>query len=121
MPVAGINIMSVNIKREGNFSGPYQMNCNTSIRAVYSDERGKPIADIVVVGDVLVLDEKNEQILKEWKSEKKISESMTVQIMNIFMRDVLTRTVQATDLLRLPMPLPMPAITVEQPNQEKKK
>ncbi len=144
MPIAGLNITNVNVKRTENFTGPYQMNCNASIKdikeqelpqakkkgltlpvefsAVYADENGKSLAEIIIVGDVLFLDEKNEQILKEWKDGKKIPESMTVQIMNVIMKDVLTRTIQLTDFLRLPIPLPMPSFVAGQPKpQEKKK
>lgn len=143
MPIAGINITNVNIKRNENFAGSYQMNCNTSIKdvkeqelpqikkkgltvplefsAVYADEKGKSIADIIITGDVLFLDEKNEQIMKDWKADKKFPEGMTVQIMNLIMRDVLTRTIQLTDFLRLPIPLPMPSFAMEQSKQEKKK
>ncbi len=143
MPIAGMNITNVNISRSGDFSGSYQMNCNTSIKdlkeqelpqikkkglsvplefsATYSDGKGKPIAEIKISGDVLFLDEKNEQVLKDWKSEKKIPEAMSVQIMNLIMRDVLTRTVQATDLLRLPMPLPIPSLSMEKPKMEERK
>lgn len=142
MPIAGISITSVNIRKSGNFVGAYQMNCNTTIKeireqevpqikkkglamplefsAAYSGEDGKPFAEILISGDVLFLDEKNEQVLKEWKGEKKIPESMTVQIMGVIMKDVLTRTIQLTDFLQLPIPLPLPAITVET-KQEKKK
>lgn len=144
MPIAGINITSVNVKRSANVAGEYQMNCNASIKdvkeqefpqinkkgltlptefsAVYADEKGKPLAEITIIGDVLFLDEKNEQILKGWKSDKKIPESLTVQIMNVIMRDVLSRTIQLTDFLRLPIPLPVPSFVAGQPKpQEKKK
>lgn len=143
MPVAGINITSVNIKRNANFAGQYQMNCNTSVKevneqdmpqlkkkglslpvefnAVYSDDGGKTLAEIIVVGDVLFLDEENERILKEWKDGKKIPETLTVQIVNVLMRDVLTRTIQLTDFLRLPMPIPMPSFVANQPEQKQEK
>ncbi len=145
MPIAGINISSVNVKRNANIAGSYQVNCNTSVKevkeqdlpqvkkkalslpvefsTVYSDESGKSLAEITVVGDVLFLDEKNEQILKEWKDGKKIPEELTVQIVNALMRDVLTRTIQLTDFLRLPMPIPMPSFVANptEQKQEKKK
>ncbi|MBU3957591.1 MAG: hypothetical protein KKB25_00780 [Nanoarchaeota archaeon] len=142
MPVAGINITSVNVKRIGSFAGEYQMNCNASIKdvkeqelpqsrkglsvpaefsAVYADEKGKSLAEITIIGDVLFLDEKNEQILKDWKDGKKIPESLTVQIMNVMMRDVLTRTIQLTDFLRLPIPLPTPSFVAAPQKMEKKK
>ncbi|MFZ3077033.1 MAG: hypothetical protein WA139_01110 [Candidatus Aenigmatarchaeota archaeon] len=143
MPVAGMNITSVSVKRNGNFAGEYQMNCNASIKdvkeqelpqinkkgltvptefsAIYADEKGKSLAEITIVGDVLFLDEKNEQILKEWKSDKKVPESLTVQIMNVIMRDVLSRTIQLTDFLRLPIPLPVPSFVASQPKPQDKK
>ncbi len=142
MPIAGINITSVNIKRSENFAGEYQMNCNASIKdvkeqdlpqikkkglsvptefsAVYADNSGKSLAEITVIGDVLFLDEKNEQILKEWKDGKKIPESLTVQIMNVIMRDVLSRTIQLTDFLRLPIPLPTPSFVAGQSKPQEK-
>ncbi len=143
MPIAGINISSVNVKRNANIAGSYQVNCNTSVKevkeqdlpqvkkkalslpvefsTVYSDDSGKSLAEITVTGDVLFLDEKNEQILKDWKGDKKIPEELTVQIVNVLMRDVLTRTIQLTDFLRLPMPIPMPSFVTNQPEQKQEK
>lgn len=140
MPIAGINITNVNIKKTEVFAGSYQINCNANIkdvkeqeltqikkkglamplefRVVYTSEDSKPLAEINILGDALFLDEKNEQILKEWKNERKIPEDMSLQIMNVIMRDVLTRTIQLTDFMRLPLPLPLPSFVAGPPEKK---
>ena len=93
MPVIGINIKGVDAKKHEEVTSAVKVNSNTTIKDIkeqdlpalkqkgltigfefkteYVDEKKKDVADIIIVGDVLFIDEQIEKILKELKKETK--------------------------------------------------
>ncbi len=72
------------------------------------------VAEIKMGGSVIYLSDKNAAILKKWKKEKKISEDVSIEILNHLFRRCLIRVANIADDLQLPPPLPMPRVAPKQ-------
>lgn len=83
-------------------------------------QKGKkesPIGNIVMTGELVYLPENTQNILKQWKKEKKLPEEMKVEILNHLFRTCLLKMANIAEELQLPLPLTLPRV---EPKQEKK-
>jgi hypothetical protein len=141
MPVIGISIREIDAKRfEDLASGGVKVDNRTNLREIkeqniptldkkglnvsfefktqYTTENNKKIAEINLLGDVLLIDEKQEQILKDWKKDKKLPDDVNIQIVNTILRKCLTKALTISEELQLPPPLAIPFASKKEEGKE---
>lgn len=127
MPVIGMSLRSMTANREkDSFEGELKINSTPSIGDVKEmnfpslDKKGVSIsfdfvvsyepqvAKIKISGDMLYSPKGNENIMKQWKSEKKLPDSIAMEVIDsIFRKCIIKSAVMAEDI-QLPAPIPMP-------------
>jgi len=130
MPVIGINIKSVDAKKHEEIIGAVKVNSNTTIKDIkeqdlpalkqkgltigfefkteYMDDKKKSVAEIIIGGDVLFIDEQLEKIIKDWKKDKKLSDDISLQVINAVLRRSIIRALSLSEELQLPPPIALP-------------
>lgn len=130
MPVVGMIIKNINAKRVEEISGGVRVNNSTNLKEVkeqnlpainkkglsvsfdfkakYENEKKKPIADITISGNVFYIDNNQNKILKTWKKDKKLPDDVNIQIINAVLRRCLTKSIELSEDLQLPPPIPLP-------------
>jgi len=72
----------------------------------YSPDMG----EVKISGDIMYLTDKNAQILKQWKKEKKLPEDVSIEILNHLFRRCLIKITYIAEDLQLPPPIAMPRV-----------
>lgn len=132
IPVIGINIRSLNAKRNKNISGNLKINNNPQIKKItkkginqlnkeglgiefeynctynQEDKKNPEVANIKISGEILFLTEKTKEVLKEWKENEKLSDKIAVPVLNTIMRKCITKTIDISEDLQLPPPIRFP-------------
>ena len=129
MPVIGLTFRSIEAKREKTaVTGEIKVNSTPKINSVkeanvptlkkkalsldfdfvtkYSPDMG----EVKISGDIMYLTDKNAQILKQWKKEKKLPEDVSIEILNHLFRRCLIKITYIAEDLQLPPPIAMPRV-----------
>jgi hypothetical protein len=130
MPVIGISIKNINAKRYAKPERRIRVNNNTKLKEVkeqnlsalkkkglsvgfefkttYVSSMNKPLAEIIINGNVLFLDKRHRKILSNWKKNKKLPEDVNLQLVNAVLRKCLLRALDLSEELQLPPPIALP-------------
>ena len=130
MPAIGMNISCIVAKKYEEANIGVKVNTNTDLKDVkehdlapleqkclsidfefstnYVSQKDKKIAEIIISGDVLFLEEDYKKILLQWKKDKKLPEEISLQVINVVFNKCLKKAILLSDDLQLPSPLPLP-------------
>ena len=135
MPVIGIGLKMMEGKRHEEITGAVKVNSNMNITNVkdqelpalkskglsiefeyktkYIDEKDKNLAEINIDGNVILVGEDQEKILKDWKKDKKLPEDIKMQVIRVVSDKCSKKAIMLSDDLQLPPP-PMIIPTIKQ-------
>ncbi|MEM5798355.1 MAG: hypothetical protein QW703_00565 [Candidatus Aenigmatarchaeota archaeon] len=131
MPVIGLTIKSMSATRYGTATGEIKINSTPKVNDVKEVTVGTlnrkalsfefefvtkyepDMAEMKIEGELLYLADKNEPILKQWKSKKTIPEKVSVEILNHLFRRCLLKMANFADDLQLPPPIQIPRVTIK--------
>jgi hypothetical protein len=130
MPAIGMNISGIEAKKYEEASVGVKVNTNTNLKDVrehdlapldqkclsidfefvtaYMSQKDKKIAEIIISGDVLFLEEDYKKILAQWKKDKKLPDDISLQVINVVFNKCLKKAILLSDDLQLPSPIPIP-------------
>lgn len=138
MPVIGISVKNVDAKKHEDILGAVKVNTNTNIKDIkeqelpafkqkgltigfefkteYLNDKNKPMAEIIIGGDVLFIDQEFEKIVKEWKRDKKLPDDVNLQVINTILRRCIIRALDLSEELQLPPPIALPFAKKQEEN-----
>lgn len=133
MPIIGMDIMSMEANRENEIGRNLRIDNTPKIKSVNKrkiDALGKDVLEIgfeyecsyknpekkkknvvgsiIFKGNILYLTENIENILKEWKKSKKLSNEILIPVLNGIIRRCLTKAISTAEELKLPPPIRFP-------------
>jgi len=132
MPVIGLNIKSIEAKKEKDIMGGgvrvkthtdlkevkehHIANINTRALSIgfefktdyVSEEGKKELAKITINGEVLFVDEKYKEIIEKWKKDKALPEEVSIQVLNALLDKCSKKALALSDDLQLPSPIMLP-------------
>lgn len=133
MPVIGISIEKVNAERKEVAMTGFRIDNKTNLTEVskmpleglgreglriryefksgYTDTTGKELGSIHFEGFVFYMDEKQNEILKNWEEKKSLPEGVNIEVINMILRKCLTRALSLSEDLQLPPPFGLPFAT----------
>ncbi|MBU5678479.1 MAG: hypothetical protein QXJ96_02210 [Candidatus Aenigmatarchaeota archaeon] len=82
-----------------------------SIEFEFNTKYEPNIGYVRIEGELLAKYENSEEILKEWKKKKSLSEDILIQITNAIFRRCLTKIISISEDLQLPPPIILPTVT----------
>ena len=141
MAIVGMMIKGIHASKSEEVTGNVKVNNGTNIKDAHETELAllnkkgiavefefktsyqvgnakKPYAEIIINGDILLVEEKHKDILDKWKKEKKLPDHMNIVIVNAVLRKCLIEALQLSEKLNLPPPLVLPFAT-EKAQEEK--
>ena len=74
----------------------------------YTDSNEKEIANFLISGDVLVVDNKQKEIMEAWKKDKQLPEDTSIEVINVIFNKCSKKAIILSDDLQLPSPVPLP-------------
>lgn len=142
MPVIGLSIKSINANRNADIEGGVKVSNATKLKDVreqdlpalgkkglavefefkagYEAEKTKKgFAEIVIGGDVILIEPKQEDLLKAWKKDKKLPDDLNIVIINTVLRRCLTESLVISEKLSLPPPLALPFASAKKPEESR--
>jgi len=106
-----INVNSrPNIKNVKEVSLPNLKKKALSIDFEFTTTYEPKVGEIKINGNLLVLANKNETVLKEWKKNKKLPSPISLEILNYLFRKCLLKMTNISEYLQLPLPLQFPFV-----------
>lgn len=140
MPVIGMNLKSIEAKKHEEITGALKLSSNMNITGVkeedlvplkskglsvdfefrikYIDEKNKNIAEINIDGNVILIEEDQENILKTWKKDKALPNGVKFEVIRVVSDKCSKKAILLSDDLQLPPP---PFLIPQVPKQESKK
>lgn len=126
----GINLTSLTATAERkNFSGNISVNSSPAIESVekkdiefsvikdvltvgfrFTTTYEPNVGEIAMEGELLYQNDKTKDILNRWKKERKLDDDVAAEIYNAIFRKCLTKTVDISQELRLPLPIQFPFV-----------
>lgn len=128
MPIIGFNLKSIKaVNEEKNTKGEVNINSTPTIKSVekrdlditkdviavqfdFKTVYEPKIGEISFEGEILYKTDDVKKILKAWKDDKKLDDSVAVEILNNIFRRCLTKANTLSDDVRLPPPVQFPVI-----------
>jgi hypothetical protein len=130
MPVAGMSIDNIEAKKHAEVTVGVKVNSNTNLKNVkeqslpgfdkkalliefefstqYLAPKDKKVAEFIIGGHVLVIDDKYKEILDSWKKDKKLPDEIGIQVVNVIFNKCTKKAIILSDDLQLPSPVPLP-------------
>src|SRR3989344_2342123 len=113
MAIVGINVKHISGIKNDELTAEVRVNNNTNLldvaeanleaigkkglsvsfefKSEYIFEKSKKVlATIKIGGDVIIVEDDHDKILKEWKKNKKLNEDLNLQIINTILRKAIT-------------------------------
>ena len=142
MPIVGMTIKSVEAKRTEDYVGEFQVQSQTNLGTIKEQELGaigklgavvpfefktiylkgkeskEQFANIIISGEVYLVDSANDKPIEEWKKEKRFKDETNISIINSILRRCVARSIGLSDELQLPPPISFPYASKEKPKQE---
>jgi hypothetical protein len=126
MPIIGIGLKMMEGKRHEEITGAVKVNSSMNITNVkeqeltalnckglsiefeystkYIDDKSKNLAEINIEGNVILVGEEQEKILKDWKKDKKLPEDVKFQVIRVVSDKCSKKAIMLSDDLQLPPP-----------------
>lgn len=127
MPILGMTLRTIDATRKkDSFEGEVRINSTPTIGAVKEinvpafDKKAvgisfdfnivyePDVAQIKMSGDMLYIPKAEENVMKKWKTDKKLPESVTIEVLDHIFRHCLIKCAVIAEDLQLPMPMPIP-------------
>jgi hypothetical protein len=130
MPVVGLSIKSIDAKKLAEVTFGVKVKSDTNLKTVkeqdlpgfdkkallvgfefstqYLAPKDKKVAEFIIGGDVLVVDDKYKEILESWKKDKKLPDEIGLQVVNVIFNKCSKKSIILSDDLQLPSPVPLP-------------
>ena len=74
------------------------------------DKKKEKMGEMIIVGDVFYYTEKEKELIEKWKKEKKLEDSVAVEVLNAIFRRCLTVAIGLSNELKLPPPIKFPTV-----------
>ncbi len=134
MSILGINFTKINAERKAAIKGKININNNIAITAVKKHDLKIPgqesldigfkftakydpnIGTITIDGDAIIVDQpkKTEEILNQWKKDKKLPEDVLAQVMNNLLTKCNIEALVIGREVGLPPTLNMPKVKIKE-------
>jgi len=134
MAIIGFNFTKINVEKKAPLKGKISIKPNFSIKSVeeytlgaagkkglkfgieFSWKYEPNIAEIAIGGEVLFLDEekKAEEIIKNWKKDKKIPQEILAPVIKTALDKATIKALASSQEVGLPAPIPLPKVKIEQ-------
>lgn len=130
MPVVGLSINSIDAKKIAEVTFGVKVNSNTNLTNVkeqdlpgfekkgilidfefstqYMAPKDKKVAEFLINGNVLVVDDAHKKIMESWKKDKKLPDDIGLQVVNVIFNRCAKKSIILSDDLQLPSPVPLP-------------
>ena len=141
MPVVGLSLTKMEAKRKvpGMIRG-VKVNNNTKITSVeektlpglekqglvikfeYESEYktdSQEVGEIEIGGEVLFIDNDHGKIVEGWKADKKLPDTVNLQVVNSILKKCITKAIMLSDELNLPAPIALPYASKKKPEESR--
>jgi hypothetical protein len=137
MPIIGFSLSGIDAKKF-DIKADKAININSTPRITETKEIALPnlkkkalsmdfeflttydpkIGEIKVNGNLILLTEKNEPVLAQWKKNKSIPQDVSVEVLNHLFKKCLLKSTNIAEDLQLPPPLQFPLIKPKQKEEQ---
>ena len=140
MPIIGMNVNSIEAVKKGKIERGLKVNNQTSVTDVVEqtlggiEKKGLKImfeykttyvvnnADVAIIkmtGEVMYVGEDTENIKNSWNTNKKLPETIDVQVINHVLRKGVTKSLALSEELQLPPPIALPFASKKKAEESK--
>ena len=140
MPVIGMNISSIEATKKGKVERGLKVNNQTSVIDVVEQDlsgigrkglkikfeysttytvNDQDIGGIKMSGDIMYIGENIESIKNAWNNDKKLPDSVDVEVINHILRKGVTKSLALSEELQLPPPIKLPFASKKKAEENK--